>query len=811
MATRRYTAGPRAFRVEQNSQSYSAARSWLRGLLNARRCLLILLLPFMTVAALAADVTYIYDENNRLTGVVDASGNAAVYSYDASGNIVAISRITAGQVSVIGFAPVSGTTGTTVVISGTGFSSTPSQNSVSFNGTAATVTSATTSQITVTVPSGATTGTISVTSPSGSATSSASFTVTTSHVPTISGFSPSSGVAGASVTISGTNFETTAANNRVGFANVDASVSSSTATSIATTVPVGATSGPISVTTPDGTAFSSSDFFVPPASFAASDIGFTGRLALGASLSVTLSTANKIALVIFDATFGKRVALRISSASFTNSVICKILNPDGSLLASISCGTGAFIEPKAVPTSGTYTILVDPNSTGTGSATLSLYDVPADLSGTIAAGGTAATLSTTTAGQNGSLTFSGTAGQRISLYVSSVTLTGYSYGNLYIKNPDGSNLTSSSVSNGSTTFIDTKTLGSTGTYTILFDPSDIATGSATFTLYDVPADASGSITAGGSAATLTTTVRGQNGSLTFSGTAGQRISLYVSSVSLTGYSYGNLYIKNPDGSTLASSSVSNGSTTFIDTKTLGSTGTYTILFDPSDIATGNATFTLYDVPADASGTITAGGSAATLTTTVRGQNGSLTFSGTAGQRISLYVSSVSLTGYSYGDVYIRNPNGSNLAYTSVSNGSTSFIDTKTLGSTGTYTILFDPSNIATGSATFTLYDVSTDASGSVTIGGSATTLTIGTPGQSGTVTFSGSASQSATVHLTSNSIGYVTVTLRKPDGTSLTSSGSSSSSFNLSTQTLPVTGTYTIEFDPNSTNTGAISVSVTSP
>jgi hypothetical protein len=49
---------------------------------------------------------------------------------------------------------------------------------VSFNGTAATISSATATQLTVTVPNGATTGTINVTSPQGTATSSASYVVT---------------------------------------------------------------------------------------------------------------------------------------------------------------------------------------------------------------------------------------------------------------------------------------------------------------------------------------------------------------------------------------------------------------------------------------------------------------------------------------------------------------------------------------------------------------------------------------------------------------------------------------------------------
>lgn len=71
--------------------------------------------------------------------------------------------------------------------------------------------------------------------------------------PTITGVSPMSGSVGSTVTISGQNFETTAANNRVTFNGVAAIVTSATSTTITATVPSGAGSGLITVTTPGGT------------------------------------------------------------------------------------------------------------------------------------------------------------------------------------------------------------------------------------------------------------------------------------------------------------------------------------------------------------------------------------------------------------------------------------------------------------------------------------------------------------------------------------------------------------------------------
>ena len=91
----------------------------------------------------SAPVNYVYDELGRLVGVIDGTGASAVYVYDAVGNLTSIGRYTSGTVSILEFTPDNGPNGTTVTIYGTGFSSTPSQNTVTLNGVAATVTSST--------------------------------------------------------------------------------------------------------------------------------------------------------------------------------------------------------------------------------------------------------------------------------------------------------------------------------------------------------------------------------------------------------------------------------------------------------------------------------------------------------------------------------------------------------------------------------------------------------------------------------------------------------------------------------------------
>ena len=68
--------------------------------------------------------------------------------------------------------------------------------------------------------------------------------------PAITSFTPATGGIGAAVTISGTGFGAGAGDNKVTFNGVPAVLTSSTATRLVATVPVGAATGPLTVTTP---------------------------------------------------------------------------------------------------------------------------------------------------------------------------------------------------------------------------------------------------------------------------------------------------------------------------------------------------------------------------------------------------------------------------------------------------------------------------------------------------------------------------------------------------------------------------------
>lgn len=141
--------------------------------------------------------------------------------------------------------PAEAMVGYEVTIMGKYFSST-ANNTVSFNGLDATITSANISIITAIMPEGATSGDIVVTS-DGLVSNGLPYTVIQPIIPTITSIDPITGKVGSEVTIIGTDFSTTPEDNVVSFNGTAAAVSASTATTITTTVPAGATTGNVTV------------------------------------------------------------------------------------------------------------------------------------------------------------------------------------------------------------------------------------------------------------------------------------------------------------------------------------------------------------------------------------------------------------------------------------------------------------------------------------------------------------------------------------------------------------------------------------
>jgi hypothetical protein len=172
------------------------------------------------------------------------SGSVVVTVSGAASNGVNFT-VTTPTPSITSLSTTSGSVGTSVTINGTNFGATQGSSLVTFNGIIATPTGWNGTGIVTPVPNGATTGNVVVTV-LGLPSNGVAFTV--AAAPSITGLSPSLGAAGTPVTITGANFGSAQGTSTVTFHGTTATVPSWGATSIQTSVPSGATTGPVVVT-----------------------------------------------------------------------------------------------------------------------------------------------------------------------------------------------------------------------------------------------------------------------------------------------------------------------------------------------------------------------------------------------------------------------------------------------------------------------------------------------------------------------------------------------------------------------------------
>ncbi|MDB5267941.1 MAG: hypothetical protein JWP58_981 [Hymenobacter sp.] len=283
----------------------------------------------------------------RLTGAATGTfaGNVALTSTGATAvNVAVTGTVTAVATpapTITSFTPTTGAAGTTVTITGTNLTG---ATAVTLNGVAITgftVVNGTT--ITFTLPATATTGTIAVTTSGGTVTSTGTFTVTAT-APTITSFTPTTGAAGATVTLTGTNFTgativTVGGINITGFTVVNA-------TTITFVLPATAVTGPIVVTTPGGTATSTTSFTVTPA----------------AVTPVITQLAPGVQVV-----GGAAVTFVITGTGFTSTSTVNFNGVSYPQTTSTATSIEALIPASAFTTAGSFPVTVT-NTAGTSNA-----------------------------------------------------------------------------------------------------------------------------------------------------------------------------------------------------------------------------------------------------------------------------------------------------------------------------------------------------------------------------------------------------------------------------------------------------------
>jgi hypothetical protein len=259
--------------------------------------------------------------------------------YDASGMLVAPPTITS-------FAPSSGAVGASVAITGTNLSGATVRFAGGVaGGVVASILSNTATQVVVNVPTGAVSGAMTVTTPFGTAVSAMPFTVLAP--PTITSFTPSSGLVGTVVTISGTNFSGISS---VQFGGVAATrITPLSSREIQVTAPAGASTGAITVTSPSGTATSATPFtvlvppvitsFSPASGVAGTSVTINGTNLSGASSvlfggvagTIVSNTATQIVATVPIGAVTGAISVRTAAGTATSSAIFTVVAPAPSI------------------------------------------------------------------------------------------------------------------------------------------------------------------------------------------------------------------------------------------------------------------------------------------------------------------------------------------------------------------------------------------------------------------------------------------------------------------------------------------------
>jgi uncharacterized repeat protein (TIGR03803 family) len=165
----------------------------------------------------------------------------------------AIFSLSVGLGPFVQTVPTSGDVGAAIMILGTDLTG---ATSVTFGGKTAKFNVVSATEILATVPSGVTTGAVEVKTPSSTLESNAAFGV----VPQIVSFTPTSGAVGTKVKITGRSLTQTSAVTFGGVAATAVAVNSNT--EVTATVPSGAKTGKIEITTLGGSATSAASFTV---------------------------------------------------------------------------------------------------------------------------------------------------------------------------------------------------------------------------------------------------------------------------------------------------------------------------------------------------------------------------------------------------------------------------------------------------------------------------------------------------------------------------------------------------------------------
>ena len=594
-------------------------------------------------------------------------------------------------------------------------------------------------------------------------------------------FMPTHGEAGTQVTLQGQGFDSNAANDTVSFNGAVATVLSASTTQLVTTVPSGATTGPISVAVGGQKATSSTSFVidntgVPPT------ILQVGPQVVSAGDTVTITGTH------LDPVAG-HTAVQMGGRGIT-------------LSASVSDTQLQYV----VPVDGTsgYVTIETPYGTSTSSTPITV--VPSGISassvvssGSAAVDSTGVNLNIGASGQVGTVTFTAPQGGWVSLQASGI-ITSASSINYTVYAPGNNAIQQGTLSIASPS-IHLPHLAGGATYLVLIQPNG---GGVQMTL-GVETNALLSINA---AATVVTTVPGQTKRLLFQATAGQNLAFKVIGTTTNPAGQGvNYTVYSPSGATYGSTTTSGAGV--INLGNMPTSGLYQVIVSPGSNVTGSEQV---EVALGAAGTLNS--SPQNFTTTVTGQNVYLSFTATQGENLELSFNNFQAAGVPYNQFYIYVFNAAGVQVASFFDNQNDMWHLWGLAA-GTYSVVVVPyQSVGTISFSAALQD---DIVGSSIATNGSVNVSLGA-GQVERHTFNANAGDTLVLsasNVSTTPSGSVTIAIYRPDAGVITTNTSAYAAIDMrgsqgtiNLPGLPASGTYTVIVSPDRgvASTGQLSV-----
>ncbi len=165
----------------------------------------------------------------------------------------------------------------------------------------------------------------------------------------------------------------------------------------------------------------------------------TPALSAGVGSAVNLSTPGEQFAGTFTGAVGQTVSVDMPNPSFTSCINMFLIAPNGTTLTSArNCGGDAFVKATHLPFAGTFTFQIVPDGTGTGTGTFTYYSITNQTPAFSAGVGSALNLSTP--GELFAGTFTGAAGQTVSVDMPNPSFT--SCIDMFLIAPNGPTLSS---------------------------------------------------------------------------------------------------------------------------------------------------------------------------------------------------------------------------------------------------------------------------------------------------------------------------------------------------------------------------------